>query len=72
MVVADYLREKLIEPLEEHRRQEAQRREQRARAEGEARNQAVWVARNERRLAAETSGEPFEEAPPGTSSTEGE
>ena len=72
MVVADYLRKKLIEPLEERRRQEAQRREREARAEGEAQNQAAWEAWNERRMAAETRGEPFDEPPPGTSSTEGE
>ena len=70
MVVADYLRKKLIEPLEERRRQEAQRREQEARAQGEAQNQAAWEAWNERRVAAEASGEPFDEPPPGTSSPE--
>ena len=76
MVVADYLRKKLIEPLEERRRQEAEQRQreaqERGRAEGEAQTQAAWEAWNERRVAAEERGEPFEEPPPGTSSTEGE
>ena len=79
MVVAHYLKKKLIEPLEERRRQEAQQREEEARqreeearAEGEAQTQAVWEAWNERRIAAEANGEPFDEPPPGTSSTEGE
>ena len=80
MVVADYLRKKLIEPLEERRRQEAEQRRQQAReeglaegrAEGEAQNQAAWEAWNQRRMAAEVNGEPFDEPPPGTSSTEGE
>ena len=72
MVVADYLRKKLIEPLEERRRQEAQRREQEVRAEGRAETQAAWEAWNERRMAAEAGGEPFDEPPPGISSTEDE
>ena len=79
MVVADYLRKKLIEPLEEKRRAEAERRraetEERLakiRAEAEEMVQSAWVAWNERRLAAEASGEPFDEPPPGTSSAEDE
>ena len=76
MVVADYLRKKLIEPLEERRRQESEQRQreaqERGRAEGEARNQAAWVGWNERRMTAEAAGEPFDEPPPGTSSTESE
>jgi len=80
MVVADYLRKRLIEPLEERRRQEAEQRQREARerglaegrAEGEAQTQAAWEAWNERRVAAEASGEPFDEPPPGTSSTKGE
>ena len=80
MVVADYLRKRLIEPLEERRRLEAEQRQKEARArgheegrvEGEAQRQAAWVAWNERRVAAEYKGESFDEPPPGTSSTEGE
>ncbi len=76
MVVGDYLRKKLIEPLEERRRQEAeQRREEalaRGRAEGEEKAHAEWIAWNERRLAAEASGEPFDEPPPGASEDTGE
>ena len=127
MVVADYLRKKLIEPLEEKRRIEAERRREEAAqrreeaaqrreeaaqrrreeaeqrreeaaqrrqeeaeqrreqaraeaeervksiqeasraeglAEGEARRQAEWVAWNERRMAHEARGEPFDEPPP--------
>ena len=75
MVVADYLRKRLIEPLEERRRQEAEQRQREARerglAQGRAENQAAWEAWNERRMAAEANGEPFDEPPPGTSSTEG-
>ena len=87
MVVADYLRKKLIEPLEEKRRLEAEQRRQEeerrreegyakakaeglaeGRAEGESRRQAEWVAWNERRIASEAEGEPFDEPPPGASS----
>ena len=63
----------------EQRRQEAEQRRQQAReeaegrlakiraegrAEGEAQNQAAWVAWNERRMTAEANGEPFDEPPP--------
>ena len=76
MVVGDYLRKKLIEPLEERRRQEAEQRREEARArghaegraEGRATKQAEWVAWNERRMAAEASGVAFDEPPPGISS----
>ena len=72
MVVAHYLRKKLIEPLDERRRQEAEERQRAARekglaegrAEGASTNQAAWVAWNDRRLTAEVNGEPFDEAPP--------
>ena len=87
MVVADYLRKKLIEPLEEKRRLEAERRreetEQRrqrvreegvaeGRAEGRAESQAEWEAWNERRMAAEANGEPFDERPPGSAARDSE
>ena len=79
MVVAHYLRKRLIEPLEERRRQEAEQRQREARekglaeglaegrVKGEAQAQAAWEAWNERRLAAEAGGESFDEPPPGTS-----
>ena len=87
MVIAHYLRKKLIEPLDERRRREAEERLRAARekglnegraegraegrtegrAEGEAQARAEWVAWNQRRLAAEASGEPFDEPPPGIS-----
>ena len=63
MVVADYLRKKLIEPLDERREE----RRNRFRQEGQAQTQAAWESWNERRLAAEASGEPFDEPPPGAS-----
>ena len=80
MVVGDYLRKKLIEPLEERRRQEAEQRQREARekglaeglAEGRAQGQAAWLAWNERRLAAEVNGEPFDEPTPGTPSNKSE
>ena len=80
MVVADYITERWLNPLKERRRREAEQRQEQARAEGEAQgraegeaqNQAAWESWNERRIAAEARGEPFDEAPPGTSSTEGE
>ena len=101
MVVADYLRKKLIEPLDERRerrRQETerlrleaeQRRDQaraeaeervasirsearaEGRAEGEAQARAEWEAWNERRVAAEASGEPFDEPPPQLSANHSE
>ena len=84
MIAADYLRKKLIEPLEERRRREAEQRQREAmekgraeghvegRAERQAQNQAAWVAWNERRVAAEANGEPFDEPTPGTPSQESE
>ena len=65
MVVADYITQRWLNPLKERLREEG-------RAQGDARTQATWEAWNERRVAAEASGEPFDEPPPGTSSTEGE
>ena len=75
MVIGDYLKKRLIEPLEERRRLEAQRLQEEALtkgraeglAEGEARSQAAWEAWNERRMVAEERGEPFDEPPPGIS-----
>ena len=80
MVVAHYLRKRLIEPLEERRRQEAEQRQREAmerglaegRAEGEAQNQAAWEAWNERRIEAEAGGGTFEEPPPGITATKDE
>ena len=67
-----YLRKRLIEPLEERRRQEAEQRQrealERGLAEGRAETHAVWEAWNERRMEAKANGEPFNEPPPGTSS----
>ena len=71
MIIGDYLKKRLIEPLEERRRLEAQQREQKARTEGAARNQAAWEAWNERRMVAEAKGEPFDEPPPSVSTNEG-
>ena len=65
MVVADYITSRWLNPLKKRIREEG-------RAEGEADTQAAWEAWNERRMAAEAAGEPFDEPPPGTSSTESE
>ena len=81
MVVADYITQRWLNPLKERLREEGRaegraqgRAEGRAqgRAEAEAKIHAEWEAWNERRMAAEAVGEPFDEPPPGTSSTEGE
>ena len=81
MVVADYLRKRLIEPLEERRerrRQEAERIRLEAEAAfgamcAEARLQvhSAWEAWNRRRLAAEERGESFDEPPPEIPTEEG-
>ena len=42
------------------------------RAEGETQRQAAWESWNERRMEAESRGEPFDEPPPGASATEDE
>ena len=65
MVVADYITQRWLNPLKERLREEG-------RAQGRAESRAEWAAWNERRMAAESNGEPFDEPPPGTSSTEGE
>ncbi len=69
MVVADYITQRWLNPLKKRLREEARAV---GRAEGEARRQAAWVAWNEHRMATEANGEPFDEPPPGTPSTEGE
>jgi len=78
MVVADYIKKRWIEPLEEKRRAEMERRTAEARekgrdegrAEGLAKGRAEWAAWNQRRLEAEANGRPFDEPPPGTSEAE--
>ena len=80
MVVADYITQRWLNPLKERRRREAEQRQQQAheegraqgRVEGEAQTQAAWEAWNERRMTAEANGQPFDEPPPGISSTEDE
>ena len=52
MVLADYIRQNLLEPLKE-----------RQRAEGHAEGRAEWRDWNERRKKAEAKGEPFDEPP---------
>ena len=54
MVIATYLANRLLHPLQEKLRQE-----------GSQKNQAQWEAWNERRMEADKRGEPFDEAPPG-------
>ena len=53
MVLANHLRQRLLEPLKE-----------RQRAEGRSESDAMWRAWNERREKAAASGEPFDEPPP--------
>ena len=53
MVLANHLRQRLLEPLKE-----------RQRMEGRAESDAAWRAWNERREKAAASGEPFDEPPP--------
>ena len=54
MVIATYLANRLLHPLQEKLRQE-----------GSQKNQAQWEAWNERRMEADKRGEPFDEPPPG-------
>ena len=61
MVVADYFTKRWLNPLKEKLREEA-------RAEGRAEINTAWQTWNERRMAAEANGEPFDEPPPGNSS----
>ena len=53
MVLANHLRQRLLEPLKE-----------RQRMEGRAESDAAWRAWNARREKAAASGEPFDEPPP--------
>ena len=57
MVLADYLREKLVVPLQEKRRAEG-------RAEGRAEANRNWRQWNRRRREAESRGESFDEPEP--------
>ena len=82
MVVADYITERWLNPLKERRRREAEQRREQARAEAEdrvakiraeahAETQSAWEAWNERRMAAEGTGEPFDEPTPSASASNG-
>ncbi len=57
MVVADYFTKRWLNPLKEKLREE-----------GRAEINTAWQTWNERRMAAEANGEPFDEPPPGNSS----
>ena len=61
MVVADYFTKRWLNPLKEKLREEA-------RAEGRTEINTAWQTWNERRMAAEANGEPFDEPSPGNSS----
>ena len=73
MVLANYLRQNLLEPLKERQREEgreeglmegrAEGREE-GRAEARVESYAEWRAWNERRERAAARGEPFDEPPP--------
>ena len=65
MVIADYLREKWVTPLQEKHREEAREKgrvEGREKGIDEANNR--WRAWNRRRQQAETRGQPFNEPVP--------
>ena len=65
MVLANHLRQRLLEPLKERQRMEG--REMglaEGREEGRAESDAAWRAWNARREKAAASGEPFDEPPP--------
>ena len=73
MVLANYLRQNLLEPLKERQREEGrvQGRVQgveegviKGREEGREESDAKWLAWNERREKAASNGEPFDEPPP--------
>jgi hypothetical protein len=65
MVVADYFTKRWLNPLKEKLREEARAE---GRAEGRAEINTAWQTWNERRMAAEANGEPFDEPPPDNSS----
>ena len=69
MVLANYLRQNLLEPLKERHRREGWEEGRKlgiaiGRAEGIAISDAEWRAWNERREKAAARGEPFDEPPP--------
>ena len=61
MVLANYLRQNLLEPLKERQRREGF---EEGRKLGIVLSNAKWRAWNERREKAEARGEPFNEPPP--------
>ena len=65
MVLANYLRQNLLEPLKERQRREGR---EEGRKEGRveicSESDARWRAWNDRREKAESRGEPFDEPPP--------
>ena len=68
MVMADYFTKKWLNPLKERLRAEREQLVAEGRAEGRAERDAEWEAWNERRMAAEAKGDPFDELPPGANS----
>ena len=71
MVVADYFTKRWLNPLKEKLREEARLKEklrEEARTEGRTEINTAWQTWNERRMAAEANGEPFDEPSPGNSS----
>ena len=61
MVLANYLRQNLLEPLKERQRREGMAT---GIAIGRSESDAEWRAWNERREKAAARGEPFDEPPP--------
>ena len=69
MVLANHLRQRLLEPLKERQRMEGREAglaegRMEGREEGRAESDAAWRAWNARREKAAASGEPFDEPPP--------
>ena len=66
MVLANYLRQNLLEPLKERQRREGREEGiEEGMATGITLSDAKWRAWNERREKAAARGEPFDEPPPG-------
>ena len=65
MVLANYLRQNLLEPLKERQRREGREEgREEGRVEVRFESDARWRAWNDRREKAESRGEPFDEPPP--------
>ena len=64
MVLSNYLHNRFVKPLIEKRREEMEQQRAEDRDQGRAESHAEWRSWNERRLEADSKGEPFTEPPP--------